>query len=139
MAITLDIGDPKQGHPTNKVDFAKRVSTVLLHDVYAKAILLWTGPIFKSAEIKADQVTLSFYQATGLKPKSGKLEGFAIAGKDKEFVWAEARIEGDKVIVSSPTIQAPQAVRYAWAGNPRGNLINAANLPASPFRSDSWK
>jgi sialate O-acetylesterase len=112
---------------------------VLLHDVYAKDIPLWTGPLFKSAEIIADQVTLSFHQANGLKPESGKLEGFAIAGEDKEFVWADAKIEGEKVIVSSPAIQAPKAVRYAWAANPKGNLVNAAGLPASPFRTDSWK
>jgi sialate O-acetylesterase len=64
------------------------------------------------------------------------LQGFAIAGADQKFVWAEARIDGDRVIVSSPKIRAPEAVRYGWAANPIGNLVNAANLPASPFRTD---
>lgn len=136
MAITMDIGDPKQGHPTNKVEFASRLSRIVLHDVYQKDIALWSGPLFKSAVIAADHITLTFDQATGLKAKSGDLEGFAIAGDDKKFVWAEAKIEGDKVIVSSTEIKAPKAVRYSWAANPKGNLVNAANLTASPFSSE---
>ncbi len=139
MAITMDIGDPKQGHPTNKADFARRLSTVVLHDVYAKDIPLWTGPLFKSAEIIEGHIILTFDHASGLKPKSDALEGFAIAGEDKKFVWADAKLEGDKVIVSSPGIKEPKAVRYAWAANPKGNLVNGANLPASPFRTDDWK
>ena len=107
MAITMDIGDPKQGHPTNKTEFASRLSRVVLHGVYQKDIALWSGPLFKSAEIAADHITLTFDQATGLKARSGTLEGFAIAGDDKKFVWADAKIEGDKVIVSSTEIKAP--------------------------------
>ncbi len=136
MAITMDIGDPKQGHPANKVEFASRLSRVVLHDVYQKDIALWSGPLFKSAEIAADHITLTFDQATGLKAKSGTLEGFAIAGDDKKFVWADAKIEGGKVIVSSSEIKAPKAVRYSWAANPKGNLVNSAGLPASPFSTD---
>ncbi|HBJ86279.1 MAG TPA: hypothetical protein DDZ88_20925 [Verrucomicrobiales bacterium] len=136
MAITMDIGDPKQGHPTNKTEFAARLARVVLHDVYQKSIALWSGPLFKSAEITADHIMLIFDQATGLRAKSGELEGFAIAGDDKKFVWADARIEGDKVIVSSSEIKAPKAVRYSWAANPKGNLVNAAGLPASPFTTE---
>ncbi len=136
MAITMDIGDPKQGHPTNKVEFASRLSRVVLHDVYQKSIALFSGPLFKSAEITADHIMLTFDQATGLKAKSGTLEGFAIAGEDKKFVWADAKIEGDKVIVSSREIKAPKIVRYSWAANPKGNLVNAADLPASPFSTE---
>ena len=136
VAITMDIGDPKQGHTANKTEFAARLSRVVLHDVYQKSIDLWSGPLFKSAEVAADHITLTFDQASGLKARSGKLEGFAIAAEDKKFVWADARIEGDKVIVSSAEIKAPKAVRYSWAANPKGNLVNAANLPASPFSSE---
>jgi len=136
MAITMDIGDPKQGHPTNKTEFASRLSRVVLHDVYQKSIDLWSGPLFKSAEIAADHITLTFDQASGLKARSGTLEGFAIAGDDKKFVWADAKIEGDKVIVSSTEINAPKAVRYSWAANPKGNLVNGADLPASPFSTE---
>lgn len=139
MAITMDIGDPKQGHPTNKAAFASRLSRVVLHDVYHKKAALWSGPLFKSAEIAANHITLTFDQATGLKAKSGELEGFAIAGDDKKFVWADAKIEGDKVIVSSKEIQALKAVRYSSGANPKGNLVNTADLPASPFRTDDWK
>ncbi|MDZ4403405.1 sialate O-acetylesterase [Prosthecobacter sp.] len=136
MAITMDIGDSKQGHPTNKTEFAARLSRVVLHDVYQKSIDIWSGPLFKSAVIAADHITLTFDQATGLKARSGTLEGFAIAGDDKKFVWADAWIEGDKVIVSSTEIKAPKVVRYSWAANPKGNLVNAADLPASPFSTE---
>lgn len=136
MAITMDIGDPRHGYPTNKTEFASRLSRVVLHDVYQKDIDLWSGPLFHSAEVSAGHMSLSFDQALGLKARSGKLEGFAIAGDDKKFVWADARIEGDKVIVSSREIKAPKAVRYSWAANPKGNLVNAANLPASPFSTE---
>jgi len=68
----------------------------------------------------------------------GPLKGFAIAGEDKRFVWAEAKIEGDAVVVSSRQVKDPAAVRYAWANNPDCNLVNRAGLPASPFRTDDW-
>ena len=74
-----------------------------------------------------------------MKPKdSDKLKGFAIAGDDKKFYWADAEIQGDHVVVSSPQVPNPVAVRYAWDDNPDGNLINATGLPASPFRTDEW-
>ncbi|MBX7211807.1 MAG: exo-alpha-sialidase [Verrucomicrobiaceae bacterium] len=139
MAITMDIGDPKQGHPTNKADFAARLSRVVLHDVYRQDIAIWSGPVFKSVEFNGGKAWLTFDHGKGLKAKSGALEGFAIAGEDKKFVWADAKIEGEHVIVSNADIPTPKAVRYAWASNPKGNLINAADLPASPFRTDTWK
>jgi sialate O-acetylesterase len=73
-----------------------------------------------------------------LKSKSGPLKGFAIAGKDKVFYWAEAKVEGDKITVSSAKVPNPVAVRYNWADNPNGNLTNASGLPASSFRTDAW-
>ena len=135
MAITIDLGGEKSGHPTNKADYARRLSTVVLHDVYQKAIALSTGPLFRSAVIKDGKMVLAFDHAEGLAAKSGSLEGFAIAGDDEKFVWANAKIEGGCVIVWHDQVPQPKSVCYAWAANPKGNLVNAAGLPASPFRT----
>jgi sialate O-acetylesterase len=87
-----------------------------------------------------DKIVIEFDDvAGGLAARdSGKLKGFAIAGGDKKFVWADAQIAGSTVVVSCPTIKSPAAVRYAWANNPDCNLINKAGLPDSPFRTDDW-
>ncbi len=87
-------------------------------------------------KIEGDSVRLTFNHATGMTAKGGTLQGFAIAGADKKFVWADARIEGNTVVVSSPLVKQPVAVRYAWANNPIATLYNAAGLPALPFRTD---
>ena len=84
-------------------------------------------------------MVLTFDHANGLKAAAGELKGFAIAGSDKKFVWAEAKIADGKVIVRSEAVKEPAAVRYGWAANPNCNLVNAAGLPASPFRTDDWK
>lgn len=139
MAITMDLGGEVNGHPTNKSDYAKRLSTIVLHDVYQNQIVLPTGPLFKSATIEKNQMILTFDYAEGLKAKAGELEGFAIAGADGKYLWASAKIEGGKVIVWNDKITDPKAVHYSFAGMPKGNLVNAANLPASPFRTDDWK
>jgi sialate O-acetylesterase len=139
MAITIDLGGEKAGHPVNKADFAARLSPPVLHDVYGKDIPEWSGPLFRSAQRDGDRMVLTFDHATGLRALSGELQGFAIAGSDKKFVWTEAKIEDGKVIVRSDSVREPSAVRYAWAGNPKCNLVNAADLPASPFRTDDWK
>lgn len=143
MAITLDLGDPAVGHPANKVDFAARLSRLALHDVYKKPIEFVSGPVFSAFERRGSDMILTFDYATGLRAAglhapAGDLRGFALAGADQKFVWATARIADDRVIVSSPDIPNPIAVRYAWAANPIGNLVNAAGLPASPFRTDKW-
>ncbi len=100
------------------------------------------GPLFKSAEFKDGKAIVSFtHVGSGLmaKDKYGYLKGFAVAGPDKTFHWAKARIDGDKVVVSSDEVPNPVAVRYAWADNPDdANLYNKEGLPASPFRSDNW-
>ena len=139
MAITMDIGDPAQGHPTNKAAFAARLSPPVLHDVYGKAIAEWSGPLFRAAQREGDKMVLTFDHASGLKASSGDLQGFAIAGGYRKFAWADAKIEGDQVIVRSDAVREPAAVRYGWAANPKCNLVNAAGLPASPFRTDDWK
>ena len=139
MAITIDLGGVTAGHPTNKADFAARLSRLVLHDVYAQPIAIWSGPLFRSAAREGDRMVLTFDHATGLKAVAGELEGFAITGDDQKFVWAKAMIDGGKVIVWSDAVRAPAAVRYGWAANPKGNLVNGAGLPASPFRTDDWQ
>jgi len=139
MAVTIDLGGEKAGHPTNKSDFAARLSRLALHDVYAKPIAIWCGPLFRTARRDGENMVLTFDHATGLRARSGEIEGFAIAGADRKFVWANARIDGETVIVSSDAVREPAAVRYGWAANPKCNLVNAASLPASPFRTDDWQ
>jgi sialate O-acetylesterase len=139
MAITMDLGGELNGHPTNKSDYAKRLSTIVLHDVYQKKITQPTGPLFKTATIEKNQITLTFDFADGLKAKTSELEGFAIAGADGKFLLASAKIEDSKVIVWNDKIPEPKVIHYSFAGMPKGNLVNAANLPASPFRTDDWK
>ncbi|HEX4130542.1 MAG TPA: sialate O-acetylesterase [Pirellulales bacterium] len=136
MAITIDLGGPTDGHPTNKAEYAHRLALLALHDVYHQPIAEWSGPLFRSAERDGDTMVLTFDHADGLRAASGALKGFAIASDDQKFVWAEARIDGPRVIVSSKKVQRPAAVRYGWAANPDCNLINSAGLPASPFRTD---
>ena len=139
MAITMDLGGATAGHPTNKADFAARLSLLALHNVYAKPIAIWSGPIFRSAQRDGEKMAITFDHATGLKASPGELHGFAIAGADQKFVPARAEIAGGKVIVWSDAVKEPAAVRYGFAANPNCNLVNAAGLPASPFRTDDWK
>ena len=146
MAVTIDIGEASDIHPRNKQDVGKRLARWALAKQYGKDIA-HSGPIFKRAEFKDGKAVLHFeHLAGGLVAKGDaladesqrKLKGFAIAGPDKQFKWAEAKIEGDTVIVSHPKIDDPKAVRYNWADNPAGNLYTKAGLPASPFRTDDW-
>jgi sialate O-acetylesterase len=139
MAITIDYGGVTDGHPTNKADFAARLTLLALHDVYGKPIPLWSGPLFREAKRDGDKMVLTFDHATGLKSSAGELRAFAIAGADRRFVWANAKIVVDKVVVWSDDVSEPHAVRYGWAANPACNLVNAAGLPASPFRTDDWE
>jgi sialate O-acetylesterase len=139
QAVIIDIGDAGNIHPKNKQDVGKRLALWALAKTYGKDVV-YSGPIYKSYTIEGDKVVLSFDSIGGGLVAKGKdqLEGFAIAGSDKKFVWADARIEGDQVLVSSPKVKSPVAVRYAWAENPACNLYNKAGLPASPFRTDDW-
>jgi sialate O-acetylesterase len=138
MAIAIDVGDGDDLHPRNKLDIGRRLATLALTNVYRRSIVP-SGPLFDRFAIEGNKVRISFKYGQGLKTSDGgPVKGFAIAGADKRFVWADARIEGDTVVVSSPTILKPAAVRYAWADNPLVNLYNKAGLPASPFRTDDW-
>lgn len=137
-AVIIDIGEAKDIHPKNKQDVGKRLALNALAKNYKKDVD-YLSPTYKSMKVKGDKVTISFKGAEGLNAKGGgKVEGFAIAGADKKFVWADATIKGKKVIVSSPSVKEPVAVRYAWANNPVCNLYNEDGLPANPFRTDDW-
>jgi len=137
LIVTTDLGEPDV-HYTNKEPAAERALKAALALAYGRK-LESSGPIFKSVEIAGDKAVLHFtHSGGGLVAKGGPLAGFAIAGADRRFVFADARIEGDTVVVSSPQVAQPVAVRYGWADLPKVNLFNQAGLPASPFRTDDW-
>ena len=139
MAVIIDIGEADDIHPKNKQDVGKRLALWALAKSYGKE-LVYSGPIYKSMEIEGEKIILHFdYVGGGLVAGPDEpLKGFAIAGADRKFVWADAKIDGDSVVVSSDEVSAPVAVRYAWADNPVCNLYNKEGLPASPFRTDDW-
>ncbi|MGB9624270.1 MAG: sialate O-acetylesterase [Phycisphaerae bacterium] len=138
MAVIIDIGEAKDIHPKNKQDVGKRLALAALAIAYGKDVA-YSGPMYDSMKIEGDRIRLTFKHVDGgLVAKDGKLKGFAIAGADRKFVWAEAQIDGDTVVVHSDKVARPVAVRYAWADNPECNLYNKAGLPASPFRTDDW-
>lgn len=142
MAVTIDLGGatPEWLHPTNKQEFARRLAMQALSDVYDQKSSPCSGPLFHDATRVENRMVVHFKFADGLTTRGGSAspKGFAIAGEDRKFVWAEARIEGDAVVVWSDAVPEPVAVRYAWAGNPTVDLQNSVGLPAAPFRSDSW-
>ena len=142
MAVTTDIGNAKDIHPTNKQDVGKRLAAIALNNVYGKK-MVYSGPIFKSQEIKGNQITLTFDNiGSGLSASdpNGILRGFEIAGADKVFYPAKAIIKDNKVIVSNGNVKNPVAVHYGWADDDTEiNLFNKENFPASPFRTDDWE
>jgi sialate O-acetylesterase len=130
--------DPGNIHPKNKQEIGWRLALAAEGLVYKEKIT-YMGPIYDKMKVEGNTIRIYFtYTGAGLKTKNEKLTGFAIAGEDKKFVWAEAKIDGNTIIVSSPEIANPFAVRYAWSKNPPVSLYNNENLPASPFRTDSW-
>ena len=140
MAVACDVGDPKDIHPPNKQAVGRRLALLARNLVYGESDLVGSGPIFRSFTIKNSSIHIAFDHVGGglaLKNAEG-LTGFEIAGKDRQFVPAEAMIEQSTVIVSSPQVLQPFAVRYAWKDNPICTLYNAEGLPASPFRTDDW-
>lgn len=137
MAVITDIGDATDIHPKNKQEVGERLALIALANVYGRKIA-FSGPLYKTYKKEGRTISLEFLHNQGIKAKDGELKGFAIAGQDKVFYWAEAKIENGKVIVSSPKVPIPVAVRYNWADNPQGNLTNTSGLPASSFRTDTW-
>ena len=161
MAVLIDIGESDDIHPINKKDVGERLARIALARDYGKKIS-YSGPMLDSATFENGRAILTFKYADGglvaqpipknypvrlisgqtaplvrNSPRS-ELEGFAICGEDKKWVWANAKIDGDRVVVSSAKVGAPIAVRYNWADNPSGNLSNGEGLPASPFRTDDF-
>ena len=138
MAVAIDLGEWNELHPDNKKDIGLRLALAALKIAYGENIV-YSGPIYQSAIIDGNKMIISFTNTgSGLIANDGEeLNQFAIAGADKKFVWAKAKIEGDKVIVWNEAITNPMYVRYAWADNPDGaNLYNKEGLPASPFTTD---
>ncbi|HUT01040.1 MAG TPA: sialate O-acetylesterase [Phycisphaerae bacterium] len=137
MAVTIDIGDGDV-HPRNKADVGARLALAARATVYGEKRLPYRGPTYQSMTVQGGKIRVTFRHAEGLVAKGGRCVGFALAGKDRKFVWANARIDGESVLVSAPGVPKPVAVRYAWAHNPPNNLYNKAGLPACPFRTDAW-
>lgn len=137
LAVTIDIGEADDIHPKNKWDVGERLALNALAIGHNRDVV-HSGPVYRSMKVERGAIRLRFdHVGGGLVAKGGELEGFAIAGEDGKFVWADARIDGDTVVVSADSVTEPKAVRYAWANNPVCNLYNEAGLPASPFRTDA--
>lgn len=139
QAIAMDVGEADDIHPRDKQSVGKRLALNALAIVYQQHVQ-YSGPVLEKTEVAGSRIILTFTEtADGLVAPDNAPGGFAIAGEDREFVWAEARIEGPTVIVWSEDVPTPVAVRYAWGNNPENaNLRNSAGLPAGPFRTDSW-
>ncbi len=139
MAVTMDIGNPYDIHPRNKKDVGHRLALWALSKDYGKEGIVFSGPLYKSMEVKGRKAIISFdYTGSGLMAKGGELTHFEIAGADQVFYKAIALIEGEKVVVSSDEVKNPAAVRYAFYNTDEPNLFNKEGLPASTFRSDEW-
>ena len=139
MAVAIDLGEWNDIHPMNKKDVGIRLALAAEHVAYGEENIVYSGPIYQSSKTEGNKIIISFNNiGTGLITNDGEeLNQFAIAGADKKFVWAKAKIDGNKVIVWSDEIANPMYVRYAWSDNPDGaNLYNKEGLPASPFRTD---
>ena len=142
MAVTTDIGNPKDIHPTNKLDVGKPLAAIALSNLYDKKMIC-NGPSFKSMKVKGNQIFLSFNDVgTGLTctDKYRYLKGFEVAGRDHIFHYAKAFIKDNLIVVYSDKIEKPEAVHFGWAGDASdNNLFNAEGFPALPFRTDDWK
>jgi sialate O-acetylesterase len=139
MAVAIDLGEWNDIHPDNKKDVGERLALIGEKLGYGNNDIVYSGPVYQSSRIDGNKIILSFNQSgSGLVAVDEEsLSQFAIAGADKKFVWADARIEGSTVVVWSDKVTDPKFVRYAWADNPQGaNLFNKEGLPASPFRTD---
>ena len=137
MAVTIDIGTPGNIHPKNKQDVGRRLALIGRHELLGEKIE-FSGPAMVSVTREGAKLRVNFSHATGLTAGGESPLAFEIAGADHKFYPAQAEIEGESVLVSTPGIPEPVAVRYAWTNAPEAHLKNAAGLPASPFRSDDW-
>ncbi|QIL76895.1 9-O-acetylesterase [Hymenobacter sp. HDW8] len=142
MAVALDLGNPNDIHPLNKQDVGHRLALEARRVAYGDKAVVSSGPAYKSMKVEGNRVRLQFdNMGSGLilKDNSGPyLKGFAIAGTDRKFVWAQGKLEGNSLVLYSDQVAKPVAVRYAWGNSPFVNLYNKENLPASSFRTDTW-
>jgi len=139
MAVAIDLGEWNDIHPLNKEDVGKRLALAAQKVAYGDEKIVYSGPIYQSMKIEGNEIILTFtHIGGGLVVQGGsELKYFAIAGADKKFVWAKAKIEGNNIVVWNDQVTNPVAVRYAWADNPEGaNLYNKEGLPASSFRTN---
>ena len=138
MAVTIDAGEWNDLHPLNKKDVGERLALWAEKLAYGSGEPDYSGPVYQSYKIEGNKIILSFsHTGNGLVLNgSGELYYFSIAGADRKYVWAKAKIDGDKIIVWNDEVPNPVSVRYAWANNPEGaNLYNKKGLPASPFET----
>ena len=139
MAVTMDIGNPDDIHPTNKRDVGQRLALWALAKDYGKDVV-YSGPLYREQTIEGNKIRIHFnYIGTGLEAKGGPLTHFEIAGEDQVYHPANAVIDGETVVVSAAEVALPVAVRYGWSNTAEPNLCNAEGLPASSFCTDSWK
>ena len=142
IATAIDIGEENDIHPKNKQDVGKRLALVAEAEDYHMKVVS-SGPVYKSMKVEGTAIRLSFDHIDGgltTGPSAGAtLKGFAIAGADHKWVWADAKIDGKSIVVSAAGVSQPVAVRYSWATFSDSNLYNGAGLPAFPFRTDNWK
>jgi len=138
LAVTIDTGDADNIHAKDKQPVGERLALCALANQYRKKVVA-SGPTLKSVDRRHGEIRLHFAHTDGgLVVKGTKLEEFAIAGEDRKWYWADARIKGKTILVSSPSVPNPKEVRYAWQSNPTATLFNGAGLPAGPFRTDTW-
>ena len=142
MAVTTDIGNPKDVHPLNIQEVGKRLAAIAFNRTYKKR-MVDSGPTFKSVKIVGNKIVVSFENlGSGLMTTdiNGVVKGFELAGSDQKFYEATARIEGKTLVISSENAGSPIAVRFGWAGDTSAcNLFNKEGFPAVPFRTDDWK
>jgi sialate O-acetylesterase len=150
LAEAIDVGQAGDIHPVDKYDVGRRLAAAAEHVAYGEKDP-WSGPTYAGETIQGNSVRIKFdhtdgglviaaspWPADNAPEPTDHLVGFAVAGTDQKWVWADAKIDGDSVVVSSPQVPAPVAVRFAWANNPALNLYNKAGFPAVPFRTDNW-
>ena len=150
LAQAIDVGEAGSIHPVDKYDVGRRLAADALHLAYGQDVP-WAGPSFAGETIEPGRIRIKFahtggglvirqspWPADNPPEPTDHLVGFAIAGADQKWVWADATIKGDEVVVSSSQVPVPVAVRYGWDNNPAVNLYNKEGLPAVPFRTDDW-
>jgi sialate O-acetylesterase len=138
LAVITDLGDEKDIHPQKKREVGERLALAARGIAYGEKIE-YSGPIYRGMSRHGDKIVLKFdHVGQGLEARGGELKGFTLCAPERQFIWAQAVIEGDTVVVSSPGITIPKAVRFGWADFPTGNLWNKDGLPASPFRTDDF-